>query len=282
MTVAPAEQLTFADMPRRLLSCTPSRLAAFDCPRKYRFTYVDRPAPARGAPWAHNTLGAVVHLALSQWWGLPPAARTPAAAAELVVRHWQGNGFRDEAQSAHWRERAAEWVQAYVAQHLDPADEPIGVERVVATSTGALALSGRVDRIDDRGEQVVVVDYKTGRNECTADEARGSAALALYVLATRRTLRRSCTRVELHHVPTGQVAAFDHTEESLARQLARAEAIADDIVTATDTLSSGAHADDVFPPVPSPGCGWCDFRAHCREGQAASSPHQPWDGLAPG
>lgn len=282
MTVAPAEQLTFADMPRRLLSCTPSRLAAFDCPRKYRFTYIDRPSPTRGAPWAHNTVGAIVHLALSQWWALPATARTPEQAARLVERNWHGNGFRDDAQSTQWRDRAAEWVQAYVAQHLDPQDEPIGVERLVATRTGALALSGRVDRIDDRGEEVVVVDYKTGRNECSVDEARGSAALALYALATRRTLRRRCTRVELHHVPTGQVVGFDHTEESLARQLARAEATAADIVTATDTLASGAHADEVFPPVPSSGCGWCDFRAHCREGQAVSARRQPWDGLAPG
>ena len=280
MTAAPAEQLTFADMPRRLLSCTPSRLAAFDCPRKYRFTYVDRPAPARGAPWAHNTLGAVVHLALSQWWALPRAERTPLQAGVLVVRNWQDSGFRDERQSAQWRDRAAEWVEAYVARYLDPDDEPIGVERTVATSTTGLALSGRVDRIDDRGPEVVVVDYKTGRNECTVDDARGSAALALYVLATRRTLRRHCARVELHHVPTGQVVAFEHTEQSLARQLARAEATAADIVTATDTLASGAHADEVFPPAPSPACGWCDFRAQCREGQAVSAARQPWDGLA--
>lgn len=282
VTVAPAEQLTFADMPRRLLSCTPSRLAAFDCPRKYRFTYLDRPAPPRGAPWAHNTLGAVVHLALSQWWALPRRERTPAQAARLVVRNWQDSGFRDAQQSAQWRDRAAGWVEAYVARHLDPDDEPLGVERTVATSTSALALSGRVDRIDDRGDEVVVVDYKTGRNECTVDDARGSAALALYVLATRRTLRRSCTRVELHHVPTGQVAAFEHSEASLARQLARAEATAEDIVTATDTLASGADRDDVFPAVPSPGCGWCDFRAHCREGQLASPDRQPWDGLPAG
>jgi hypothetical protein len=280
VTAAPAEQLTLADMPRRLLSCTPSRLAAFDCPRRYRFTYLDRPTPARGLPWAHNTVGAVVHLALSQWWMLPPALRTPAQAAHLVERNWQRNGFRDEQQSQHWCAIASGWAQSYVEEHVDPDDEPIGVERTVATSTGSLALSGRVDRIDDRGDEVVVVDYKTGRHGCTADDARGSAALALYVLATRRTLRRPCHRVQLHHVPSGQVVEFEHTDASLARHLARAEATAEDIVVATDTLASGADPDDVFPPAPSPGCSWCDFRSHCPEGRAASATRQPWDGLA--
>ena len=47
----------------------------------------------------------------------------------------------------------------------------------------------------------MVVDYKTGRRPLTTDDARGSLALAMYVLGTRRTLRANCRRVELHHLP---------------------------------------------------------------------------------
>ncbi len=277
---APGEQLTLADMPRRLLACTPSRLAAFDCPRRYRMAYLDRPTPQRGLPWAHNTLGAVVHLALSRWWLVPRERRTPAEGGLLVERNWQANGFRDDEQSARWRDVARRWVEQYVAERADPDAEPIGVERTVGATSGRLALSGRVDRIDERGAEVVVVDYKTGRHLLTDDDARGSQALALYVIATRRTLRRPCRRVELHHLPTGRVSAFEHTDESLARHLARAEATADDIVAATDTFASGAHPDDVFPPAPSANCSWCDFRKHCPEGRSASVDLDPWAGLA--
>jgi RecB family exonuclease len=280
VTAARPEQLTLTQMPRRLFTCTPSRLAAFDCPRRYRMQYLDRPTPAKGAPWAHNTVGAVVHLALARWWGLPRHRRTPEAVALLVERNWEPAGFRDDGQSARWRAVAQEWVGRYAAAWLDPDDEPIGVERTVSTKTGSLVVNGRVDRIDDRGDELVVVDYKTGRRECTDDDARGSQALALYVLAARRTLRRACRRVELHHLPTGTVAAFEHTDESLARHVARAEATVQDIVTATDTLQSGAAADEVFPPVPSPACSWCDFRMHCPEGRAASSEIERWAGLA--
>ena len=41
--------------PQRLFACTPSRLAAFDCPRRYRFTYLDKPKPPSGPPWAHRS-----------------------------------------------------------------------------------------------------------------------------------------------------------------------------------------------------------------------------------
>lgn len=266
-------------MPRRLFKCTPSKLSAFDCPRRYRFTYVDRPSPPRAPATAHNTLGAVVHHALHQWWGYARAKRTSESAALLVDRHWQSAGFRDDAHAAEWKGTARRWVRDYIATHVDPDDEPVGVERFVATYTDSLVIEGRVDRIDDRGDELVVVDYKTGRAEPTEDDARGSQALAMYALAVRRTLRRACRRVELHHLPSGSIASFEHTDESLQRHVARAQATADDILVATDTLASGADVDEVFPPRPTPGCSWCDFRQHCPEGQAASTARDPWSAL---
>ena len=275
----PASQLTLDGMPRRLFACTPSKLAAFDCPRRYRMTYLDRPQPQRGTPWAHNTLGATVHLSLARWWDLPREQRTPARGADLVRRNWQTSGFRDGDQSMTWSGIAAQWVEQYLDEQVDADDEPVGVERTVSVPLDALAVSGRVDRMDERGDEIVIVDYKTGRRPLTSDDARGSQALALYVLGARRTLRRRCSRVELHHLPTGQVASFVHTDESLARHVARADETAADIVTATDTLAAGADPDDVFPPRPAPSCSWCDFRHLCPQGQQASPELVAWSGL---
>jgi putative RecB family exonuclease len=273
------EQLSLEGMPSRLLACTPSRLAAFDCPRRYRMTYLDRPAPPRGAPWAHNTLGAVVHLILHRWWSLHRRYRTPEYGVRLVVQAWQQDGFRDAEQSARWRRTVQDWVRNYLAT-VDPDHESVGVERTVSATTERLAVSGRVDRLDERDGEVVVVDYKTGRRPCTNDDARGSMALALYVLGVHRTLRRPCRRVELHHVPTGIVQSFEHDEESLRRHVTRAEAQGEDIRAATEALTGGASADEAFPPRPSTACSWCDFRSRCPEGQVASRAMDPWAGLA--
>jgi RecB family exonuclease len=307
------EQLGFEGMPRRLFACTPTRLATWlDCPRRYRMTYLDRPAPPKGPPWAHNSLGASVHNALAAWWRLPRVGRTVPAAGDLLEAGWLSDGFADDDQSAVHRQRCRRIVAEYVAQ-LDPAAEPAGVERTVATRTDLIAVSGRIDRLDDRrgGEdggtaewpgQLVVVDYKTGRHRLTVDDARASLALALYALAAGRVLRRPCRRVELHHVPTGTVVGWDHTPESLDRQLHRAEAIAAECAEADEryreaggtgaggtgaratraagTGAGGSAADELFPPRPGPGCGWCDFRSACPEGSAAAPRRRPWDGLA--
>lgn len=279
------EQLGLEGMPRALFPCTPSRLTTWlDCPRRYRLSYVERPAVPRGQAWAHTTVGAAVHLALARWWSEPLARRTPATARSLVERAWPRHGvapdgFADERQSTVWRTRSADMAASYVAT-LDARDEPAGVERTVATRTDRLALSGRVDRLDRRGDELVVVDYKTGRTAPNSDDARGSLALALYALAAGRTLRRRCTRVELHHLPTGRVVAQEHDERSLSRHLARAEAVADEIVDASQAWLDGASPDAVFPPRPSRGCAWCDHLSVCAEGRLAAGPaRRPWDGL---
>jgi RecB family exonuclease len=272
-------QLEMPGMPRRLFPATPSKLAAFgDCPRRYRFTYLDRPPPPKGPPWAHNSVGSAVHAALRSWWELPVERRTAQAARQLLYGVWSTAGFRDAEQSERWRARAAGWLTDYVGG-LDPADEPVGTERQVAATTGRLALSGRVDRIDQRGDELVVVDYKTGRAVCTEDEARGSPALAAYVLGVRRTLRRPCSRVELHHLPSGTVAAFEHTDRSLANHVRRAEDVAADITAATEAVAAGADRDEAFPAVPGRQCGWCDFRPSGPAGRAAGPARETWSFL---
>lgn len=309
------EQLGLEGMPTRLFQAFPTRLTTWlDCPRRYRMTYLDRPTPARGAPWAHTSVGAAVHTALKRWYDLPATARTPEAAGDLVDACWLTDGFRDDAQCEEWRQRARAMVEAYVAG-LDPHDEPRGVERTVALRTDTLAVSGRVDRIDerpvdtdadddahqapqaddDRGvggrdvgddddTELVVVDYKTGRWVPDTDEARGSLALALYALGAERTLRRPCRTVELHHLPSATVVRWVHTEESLTRHLRRAEAIGAEAAAAEVEWKEGLaeRPDDwaeTFPPRPGSMCSWCDFARHCPEGRAVAPTREPWAAL---
>ncbi|MFB9358760.1 RecB family exonuclease [Actinoplanes nipponensis] len=269
-------------MPERLFVCTPSKLGTFtDCPRRYRYTYVDRPAPPKGPPWAHNSLGASVHTALKNWYAVPSDRRVAESLPTLLKSTWVREGYRDVEQERIAYRRSLAWLETYV-RGLDPLDEPLGVERVVATKTAVLAFNGRADRIDSRpgeqGPEAVIVDYKTGRSGLDADDARGSQALALYAYAAQRVFRRPCHRVELHHLPTGTTAVHEHTDESLARQVARAEDTARDIMAAEKAVASGADPDVEFPTRPGSLCGWCDFRRSCPAGQEVAA-KEPWSAV---
>jgi RecB family exonuclease len=283
MTASGPEQLGLPGMPTRLFGCTPTRLTTWvDCPRRYRFTYLDRPPPPKGPPWAHNSLGSSVHLALAGWHRLDARQRSVEAAGRLLDHVWLRDGYRDDEQAAACQAQAREMVMRYVAT-LDPDVEPVGVERTVAMRTEVLAVSGRLDRLDLRdgpdGDVLVVVDYKTGRHDLTPFDARSSLALALYALAAGRTFRRECLRVELHHVPTGEVIVHEHTAESLQRHLARAEAIGAEAAAADAAFRAGlssAQSDELFPTQVSTSCRYCDFVRHCPAGFAAHTPADPW------
>lgn len=266
-------------MPEPLFVCTPSRLGAYtDCPRRYRYAYLDRPAPPKGPPWAHNSLGASVHTAMRNWYALPAQRRRPEALAVLLKGTWVRDGYRDDEQERSAYRRALGWLESYI-DTLDPDDEPLGVERVVAAKTAVLAFNGRADRIDSRtgpdGPELAIVDYKTGRTGLDADDARGSAALALYAYAAERVFHRPCRRVELHHLPTATVAVHEHTTESIARQVSRAEETARDILAAERAVGDGADPDDAFPVAPGSRCGWCDYRRTCPAGAQVPA-KEPW------
>lgn len=273
-----AEQLGFPGMPRKLFVGTPSKLTAYqDCPRRYRYSYLDRPAPPKGPAWAHNSLGSSVHTALRGWYAQPPGSRRLERITTLLRATWVSEGYRDDDQERSAFARAAQWLRDYLEQQ-DPADEPLGVERTVAAKTPTLALSGRVDRLDRRDGEVVIVDYKTGRRTPDQDDARGSAALALYAYAAERTLRAPCRQVELHHLPSGTAAVHRHTEESLARQVRRAEQTVADIQDAEQAITAGADPDEAFPATASQLCSWCDFRRICPVGAKAPE-REPWAAL---
>ena len=277
------EALDPAFVSRPLVRVTPARLATWaDCPRRYRLTYVDRPARPRSGARAGSTLGAVVHLALRAFYDLPASRRTQDAAAGLVDRHWSSEGFRDADQAAEYRLRAREWVAEYVAGP-GAGVMPVAVEKWVSVSAQRVVAEGRVDRLDrrpgpDGADELVVVDYKTGRPPA-ADDAGRSPALALYALAARHTLRRPCHRVELHHVSSGEVTAATHDEVSLRRHLDAIEDAADGIADTVTALADGGDADRLFPARPAPRCGSCDVRRHCPEGRAAAPESEPWASL---
>lgn len=273
------EQTGFAGMPTPLYSASPSRLLAWlDCPRRYRMQYLDRPRPAARPQRAHTSVGIATHNVLRDFWDLPASQRTPQGVSELVRTSWIDVGFRDPEQSAAWRSRVRQAVTDYL-RGIDRENQPVGIERSVSLKTDTIAVTGRIDRLDDRGDEVAVVDYKTGRIVPTDDDARTSLPLALYAVAAARMWRKPCTTVELHHVPSNTVARHRHTPESLQRKVAEAESIATDLRRADAEYADVGADSPRFAPRPSALCSWCDFRAHCPEGQAQGPEKSDWAGL---
>lgn len=283
------DQLALPDMPTTLFSCSPSKLLSWDtCARQYFYRYLQRPT-LKSTRSAHLSLGTSIHQVLADIYVLPTPQRSPELVAPTLARRWLRDGYRDKDQEHACRELAQGWLEDYLdspAAHLQA--EPVGIERSIATKTDRLAINGRIDRIDERAQpdgrrELAIVDYKTGRQPSTEDDARTSLPMALYSLATWRTLRQRSARVELHHLPSGTVASFEHDEASLRRKVAEAESIAQDIVaaeTAWKANKTELAQEHYFAPRPVAGlCRWCDFHPVCEAGQSVTDPAESWAGV---
>ena len=256
-------------------------------------TYLDRPPPPKGPPWAHNSLGASVHNALAGWWRLPRAGRTVAAAGDLLDGGWIDQGFASDAQSAAVRATgAAAWWSATRRRSTRPRSRWAWSARWApapsrsccrAGSTGWMSAAARPG---DR--ELAVVDYKTGRRPLTTDDARTSMPLALYALAAARMFRRPCRRVELHHLPTAHGARLGaHRRGTLARQVRRAEEHRGRVRgrrrAVPGRAARPAEVDEVFPPRPGPGLWLVRLPRSCAPRDRRPRPRaSPWDGLDAG
>ena len=252
-----------------------------DCPRRYRLTYLDRPTPAGARP------GRTTRSARSCTRAAPLVAAVLTRAdagrrrAAASTRNWQSDGFRDDAAVGVLARPARALGRALPGRDRSGRRAGRGRAHGRCHDRSGWQLSGRVDRIDDRGGELVIVDYKTGRKEPDRRRCpRLAGAGPVRTGARADACAATCRRVELHHLPTGRVAAWEHTEESLARQVARAEATADDIVAATDTLASGARPRRGVPACPDAELLVVRLPPALPEGQAASPSLDSWAGLA--
>jgi RecB family exonuclease len=242
-----------------LFELNPSKLQCYlDCPRQYRFRYVDRRPERR--TFAPTALGRSVHKALRDFYGMEPSERSVDNLLRALRRAWDHTGYRSAKDAEDAYTRAEDMLKRYHAG-TDPQNaRVVALESKFshAKSREGILVTGRVDRLDIDDGEYVIVDYKTGRfgeHDATIDE---SLPLSLYIIAVSAVLGRAVTRIAVEHLPTGRRA---ETRRDADRQAADWKAVVD----LADEMRSGTE----FPPRPSSLCRWCDYLTVCPEGRAS-------------
>jgi DNA helicase-2/ATP-dependent DNA helicase PcrA len=233
------------------------------CPLKYRFANVAN-VPLVTDPRA--MYGLAVHHALRVYQqhrlkGLPITSDDVIAAFEGA---WSSEGFY----SREHEERRLEEGRAALRRFIDRAARepvPLTVERSFKFKIGPNTIQGRWDRVDEREEGIVLVDYKTADVEDAddagtraKDDVRGGQ-LGLYALAYREMYGVTPTAVELHFVGPGTIGRAPVKTENL-------ESAADRVFSAGRGIRAGE-----FPPKPSArDCTFCPYSRFCVHSAARS------------
>jgi putative RecB family exonuclease len=281
--------------PRRP-ALSPSRAADFKlCPLLYRFRAIDRlpevPSPAQAR-------GTLVHAVLERLYALPAAQRVPAAARELLASIWaelcaadprlpgaltgstgaEADGSPGVVDVDAWLADAGPLLDAYFALEDPRLHEPEARELLVEVELeSGLLLRGYVDRVDrvaagEGGEQIHVVDYKTGTAPRPVAEARALFQLKFYALVLLCLRGVAPRELRLLYLTGPEVLTYVPDEVQLRRFARTLEAIWAAIRTA------GATGD--FRPNPGPACSWCSHRALCPAWDGVPPPYPGWPGDA--
>lgn len=231
------------------------RLSMFrQCRQRYKFHYVDDLAEVYKKARPYLTMGEHVHGALRDVFSLPVGERSEDRLVQLMRDRWRKNreGFADLAEEKVYGERATAQLRRF-AQRQDLTAQPVAVEDYHQVEIdGALALLGRIDRIDRDGGGLHIIDYKTGFPRET-----DPLQFQMYGLIVAREFDPAPIRASYHYLEAGDWITEPATEETMAQALQDVRQQVAAIV-----------AEREYPASPGALCGYCDFLEICPEGKA--------------
>ena len=232
------------------------------CPLKYLFAHVAH-VPLAGDP--SFMYGNAIHHAIKIWHqhrikGLPIAVEDVLSAFDSA---WSSEGFltREHEERTQLQGRTA--LRQFVARDAASSVTPLAVETEFKFKVGDDVVIGRWDRIDERADGIVLVDYKSSdvddpeKADSRAKESLKDGQLGLYALAYYEARQVMPAGVELQFVGTGRVGSAAVKVEHLERARARVREAAAGIRAAR------------FPARPDQrNCGWCSYRMFCTHSAA--------------
>ncbi len=244
---------------------SPSSATSFEqCPRRWKFRYVDREREPSGQA---ALVGSFAHRVLEFLCGLPARHRTTDQAKALAKELWPDFEAEPDYLALELDDdegRAFRWHAWLAIMGLWDLEDPAGVEVVsteqkVNVTLGEVPFVGVIDRVDRCADRLVVSDYKSGTLPGVRWRDDKMRQVMLYAAAIARSTGEQPERARLLYL--GQrildVTVTDRRIEEAESHLAG---------TWHDVTS--ACAAETFDPKPTVLCGWCPFVERCPEGRA--------------
>jgi len=246
--------------PRHL---SPSSASTFrQCPRRWKFRYVDRLPDPKGIP---ALVGTFVHRVLEELLVLDPTDRTLDRARALAGELWPETAEdpdfvalelgQDAARGVRWD--AWRLVENYFAMEDPTLVRVADREQRLDVDLDGVPFLGIVDRTEFTETGIRVTDYKTGKAPRERYVADKLDQVWLYAAALGASGR-----------PVDEVRLMYLTGVNVDRPVEPA-AVAAAVARHSETWNDIGRAvgDDSFPFKLGPLCGWCPYIEHCEEGR---------------
>ncbi len=224
------------------------------CPLKYRYVHVLR-VPIRLHPIV--ILGNAVHQAIQAYHLAKVQGRTlPLAELEAVFRHaWRSEGFLSAAHEEEMLRHGAAALAAFYRFEEASGARPTFVEKFFAFVEGEAKVIGYWDRVDQIGDQALIIDYKTSEvgEEAADHRARESLQLAIYALGYERMFGNRPHEVQLRFL----------TPEVVVGRATPTDRMADRALAAIREATAGIRSGDFTAKPSFAACSSCAYRTIC-------------------
>lgn len=227
-----------------------------DCPRKYKFQYVDGLAKLYRQEKPYLSFGESLHKALEEFFKNPDAkSRTKENLLGILSRVWVKKGFSSEDEEKQYL-RDAERLLGIFFDTQDVKVKPFRVEEFFRVPMKDFFLTGRMDRIDilpGTKNKLEIIDYKTGKYMPTQEAFDKDLQMSLYALgALKKYPEYSPEKISVYYFQHGQKLTTTRAPEQLAEVESDLEARVAAIASDTD-----------YEPRETPFCRSCDYLLIC-------------------
>lgn len=224
------------------------------CPLKYRYSHVLKIPLMR-----HHLVvyGGALHKAIEQFFErrLQNSVMDEVELLQVFEDHWKSEGFLTREHETLRLAQGKEVLKRFHASQKRSPEEPTFIEEKFRFPLEDMLVVGRWDRVDLRGDDAVIIDYKSSdvREEREANRrTQESIQMLIYALAWRVLHGYLPLRVELHFLESGVVGQAHFTEEDMdqARQILHRAA-------------QGIRSEAFSAKPQEHTCRWCAFQSIC-------------------
>jgi DNA helicase-2/ATP-dependent DNA helicase PcrA len=242
------------------LKLSPSAVGNYrKCPQQFLF---GRLWSLKEGPQATLTFGSVMHTTIKRFVDqLRKGTKLPfEEAVRIFETEWTSAGFEDDYQEGEYKKDGMEQLRAFHASLLQTPPEILEQEKAFELPLeNNVIINGRIDQINSLGgNDVEIVDYKTGKARNTVD-ARRDLQLSIYAIAAKEILELNPVRLVFHYLQNNEVQATTRN----AKQLDEAQKI---IQEAAADIRAGE-----FSPKPGYACRTCAYEPICPAHEEALS-----------
>ena len=190
------------------------------CPLHFKLKYIYKlPTP----PTSSQSFGNSFHLTMKTFYEKIGQGQKPTV--DLIYKtleeNWIREGYLSKSHEESSFDKAKRFLKYYLDNFFDPKIKPVALEQSFMIRLNNLRAGGKIDRVDVHGDELEIIDYKTGATPLSQNEAEKDLQLSIYGLAATSILefpfdrKPEKVKLSLMYFDTPQIVTTTRTKEEL-------------------------------------------------------------------